>query len=187
MLNDIRAALEHAKLLANAESAQLLGASFGGGICGFFAAHHPQVLTSLVLINPLINYKRRFVDDKPYWTADQIDESAGNELLVNGYLRHSPTFKLGRPLLNEVFYLRPDQAVGEISIPTLVLHGTGDTFIPVQSSRDLVSCIGAHARLIEIDGAQHGIAVHDDPQYLDPQTQSWQAAAIRSIADWLAG
>lgn len=40
-------------------------------------------------------------------------------------------------------------------------------------------------RLIEIDGAQHGIAVHDDPQYLDPQTQRWQAQAITDIADWV--
>jgi len=100
VLNDIRAAVGHAKQLANVQSAQLLGASFGGGICGFFAAQYPQELTSLVLINPLINYKRRFVDDKPYWSDDQIDESAGRELLVHGFLRHSPTFKLGRPLLN---------------------------------------------------------------------------------------
>ncbi|WP_432982988.1 alpha/beta hydrolase [Dactylosporangium sp. CA-233914] len=184
VLNDIRAAVGHAKTLARTEQVRLLGASFGGGICSFFAARHPEELASLVLINPLINYKRRFVDDKPYWSNDQIDESAGHELLVQGFLPHSPTFKLGRPLLNEVFYLRPDQAVEEIATPTLVLHGTGDTFIPVQSSRDLVAKIGAHARLIEIEGAQHGIAVHDDPKYADPQTQAWQAAAIRSIAEW---
>jgi hypothetical protein len=41
------------------------------------------------------------------------------------------------------------------------------------------------ARLVEIDGAQHGIAVHDDPQYLDPQTRRWQAEAIATTVDWL--
>ena len=67
-----------------------------------------------------------------------------------------------------------------------MLHGTGDTFIPVESSREYVARIPARTRLIEVDVAQHGIAVHDDPGYLDPQTQAWQAAAIQDIADWVA-
>jgi hypothetical protein len=40
-------------------------------------------------------------------------------------------------------------------------------------------------RLVEIEGAQHGIAVHDDPQYLNSQSQEWQAFAIRTIAGWI--
>ncbi len=35
--------------------------------------------------------------------------------------------------------------------------------------------IRAEARLLEVDGAQHRFAVHDDPQYLNPQTVEWQA------------
>ncbi|WP_199515925.1 alpha/beta hydrolase [Nucisporomicrobium flavum] len=185
VLNDIRAATGHVRELADDTPVSLLGASFGGGICAYFAAHHPDRLAKLVLINPLINYKKRFIDDKPYWSDDQINGDAARELSENGYLPHSPTFKLGRPLLNEVFYLRPDKAFELIDRPSLVLHGTGDTFIPVQSSRDYVAKIPAGGRLIEIDGAQHGIAVHDDPKYLDPQTQQWQREAIRDIADWL--
>src|SRR5205085_1697342 len=81
VLNDIDAAVRQAKSLASSASVGLLGASFGGGICGLFASQYPQVLRSLVLINPLINYRRRFIDDKPYWHDGQIDESAGRYLL----------------------------------------------------------------------------------------------------------
>jgi pimeloyl-ACP methyl ester carboxylesterase len=81
--------------------------------------------------------------------------------------------------------LRPDQAFEQLSTPTLVLHGTGDTFVPVQSSREYIAKIPVTSRLIEIEGAQHGIAVPDDPRYLHPQTQRWQADAIRNVADWL--
>ncbi|GAB1691285.1 alpha/beta hydrolase [Krasilnikovia sp. M28-CT-15] len=185
VLNDIRSAVAHARTQAGTTVVNLLGASFGGGICGYYAGHRPTDLDRLVLINPLVNYKGRFVDDKPYWSDDQIDESAGRELSENGFLPHSPTFKLGRPLLNEVFHLRPDQAVERIAVPTLILHGTADTFIPVQSSRDLAARVPAPVKLIEFEGAQHGIAVHDDPRYLDPRTQEWQSAAIQSIAEWL--
>jgi pimeloyl-ACP methyl ester carboxylesterase len=185
ILNDIHAATTHLRELAGVASVNLLGASFGGGVCAYFTAHHPHLVKRLVLINPLVNYKKRFIDDKPYWSDDQIDETAGRELSENGFLPHSQTFKLGRALLNEVFHLRPDRVFDRITSPTLVLHGTQDTFIPVQSSRDFITKIPAASRLIEVDGAQHGIAAHDDPKYLDPQTQRWQRAAIQDVGDWL--
>jgi pimeloyl-ACP methyl ester carboxylesterase len=101
------------------------------------------------LLNPLLNYKKRFIDDKPYWHNDQIDDDAGSELLANGYLAHSPTFKLGRALLNEVFYLHPRRSLGQITTPTLLIHGTRDTFIPVDPSRRAVSELGGDSKLVD--------------------------------------
>lgn len=66
-----------------------------------------------------------------------------------GFLVHSSTFKLGRPLLTEVFYLQPRTVLGDIRAPTLTVEH----------------------RLIGVDGAQHGFAVHDDPHYANPQSQ----------------
>lgn len=163
----------------------LLGASFSGGICAYYAAEHPGTLDSLVLFNPLLNYKKRFIDDKPYWRDDQLDDEHAHVLSDQGFLAHSPTFKLGRPLLNEIFYLRPHQALSRITTPTLFVHGTKDTFIPVESSRQASSQVAGETRLIELDGAQHGFAVHDDPTYADPQSQRWQASVIESVAEWI--
>ncbi|MFI6291958.1 alpha/beta hydrolase [Nonomuraea sp. NPDC050790] len=184
--NDIRAAVEHVCAETGSQLVNLIGASFGGGITAFYASQSPEAVNRLVLFNPLLNYKRRFIDDKPYWHADHIDADAGRELAAQGFMAHSPTFKLGRPLLNEVFYLQPRRQLGHVTAPTLVIHGTGDTFIPVQSSRDAIPLFGGEAKLLEIDGAQHGIAVHDDPQYANPQTQAWQASVIQAVADWLS-
>jgi pimeloyl-ACP methyl ester carboxylesterase len=186
IMNDIRAAVAHLAGVTGVSRVDVIGASFGGGVTGCFAAHHPKLVRRLVLFNPLVNYKKRFIDDKPYWHDDRIDEVAGQELSANGYLPHSPTFKLGRPLLNEVFYLRPDRVFADIQAPTLIIHGTRDTFIPVDSSRRYIQLIGAETKLLEVDGAQHGIAVHDDPQYLDPQTIRWQTMAIEAVTDWLS-
>jgi hypothetical protein len=138
-----------------------------------------------VLINPLLNYKKRFIDDKPYWHDEHIGRESGEELTAQGFIPHSPTFKLGRPLLNEVFYIQPHLALGQVKAPTLIVHGTKDTFVPIESSRNAVSSFAVEARLIEIEGAQHGIAVHEDPQYQNPQTREWQAYVIRTIAEWL--
>ncbi|MGH3734144.1 MAG: alpha/beta hydrolase [Micromonosporaceae bacterium] len=185
ILNDIRAANAHLCEVAGTEHTDLVGASFGGGICAFFAARYPEMLRRLVLFNPLLNYKKRLVDEKPYWSADRISVEAGRELAERGFLLHNPNFKLGRPLLNEVFYVQPHRILPEVSTPTLFVHGTADTFVPIESTREAVNTMHAPASLIEIDGAQHGIAVHDDPGYLDPQTQQWQASVVRSVTEWL--
>jgi len=187
IVNDIRAATAHARELTGSGPVNLIGTSFGGGISAFFASRYPDHLQRLVLMNPLLNYKKRFIDDKPYWSDDRIDEEAGRELATQGFLAHSPSFKLGRALLNEVFYVQPHLAIEQIATPTLIIHGTGDTFIPVDSSRQYVKRLSGEAKLLEIEGAQHGFAVHDDPQYLSPQTQEWQAFVIRSVARWLTG
>jgi pimeloyl-ACP methyl ester carboxylesterase len=183
--NDIRAAVDHVQERTSFRSAALVGASFAGGITAFFASRYPEQVQSMVLLNPLLDYKRRFIDDKPYWTNDHIGEEAGRELVEQGSLAHSPTFKLGRALLNEVFHIRPLLALPEVGAPTLIVHGTGDTFVPVQSSRDVIGRLSVDAKLIEVDGAQHGFAVHDDPGYLEPQTQVWQASVIRSVTEWI--
>lgn len=87
VLNDIHAALAQVRTLASPAPVHLLGASFGGGICGFYAARNPGAVAKLVLVNPLINYKKRFIDDKPYWTDDRIDENAGLQLQQQVFCR----------------------------------------------------------------------------------------------------
>lgn len=185
ILADIRAAVAFVGSQAGIDRVALLGASFSGGICGYYAAQHPNQLTSLIMLNPLLNYRKRLIDDKPYWHNGQISNEAGRELLCQGYVVHSPTFKLGRPLLNEIFYLQPHTVLGDIQAPTLIVHGSKDTFIPVESSRWAVHQLAIEHRFIEVDGAQHGFAVHDDPTYANPQSQQWQTEVIRAVADWI--
>lgn len=186
IVNDIRAAAAHVQASTGRRApVDIIGTSFGGGISAFFAARYPEQVRRLVLLNPLLNYKKRFIDNKPYWHEDRINEEAGQELAAQGALAHSPTFKLGRALLNEVFYVEPHRALADIHVPTLFVHGTGDTFVPVASSRWGVQQIAADARLIEVAGAQHGFAVLDDPAYANPQSQQWQAQVITAVGDWL--
>jgi uncharacterized protein len=185
VVNDIRAAVAHMTGVMSADRVSLIGASFGGGVCAFYASRYPDTLDSLTLLNPLLRYKRRLIDEKPYWHDDQIDQTAGQELTVNGYISHSPSFKLGRALLNELFYIEPHAVLHEVTTRTLVIHGTRDTFVPIQSSREHMTKITGPHELLEIEGAQHGFAVNDDPGYRDPQTQAWQARVIRAVADWI--
>jgi len=185
ILNDIRVALAEVRDATGVSNVSLLGASFGGGICGYYAAKRPADVARLVLLNPQFNYKWRTIDSRSYWHDDQIDDEAARTLNEQGAITFTPTLKHGRPMLNEVFWLRPDEAISEIAAPTLVMHGTKDTLVPIESSRAAMAKFTAEAQLVEVEGCQHGFAMHDDPQYLQPQSQEWQAFVIRTIAEWV--
>jgi alpha-beta hydrolase superfamily lysophospholipase len=185
ILNDIRVAIAHVPAKTGTDSVSLLGASFGGGICGYYAAKRPADVRRLVLLNPQLDYKKRTVDSRPYWSNDSINEEAARQLAEQGYIDFTPTLKHGRAIFNEVFWLKPNEVLGEIQAPTLVVHGTKDTFVPIESSREAMQQFQTEHKLVEIGGSQHGFAVHDDPQYLNPQSQEWQAFVIRTVTEWL--
>ncbi|MCP3803303.1 lysophospholipase [Allokutzneria sp. A3M-2-11 16] len=85
-------------------------------------------------------------------------------------------------LLNPQF--RPHEVLGDIVAPTLIVHGTEDTF--VESSRSAARQLQVEHELVEIEGAQHGFAVPGDPYNVNPQSQQWQAFVIKTVVDWLA-
>lgn len=185
VLNDIRVAISHIREMSGATVVSLLGTSFGGGICAYYAAKQPDEIQRLVLLNPQLDYKKRTIDNMSYWVDDHLTEEMAQQLVTRGYINFTPQFKHGRALLNEVFWLRPNLVLGDIKMPTLVVHGTKDTFVPIESSRAAVTQLRAEHKLVEIEGAQHGFAVHDDPQYLQPQSQEWQAFVIRTVTEWI--
>ncbi|MCS0639159.1 lysophospholipase [Streptomyces sp. LP05-1] len=185
ILNDVRVALAHTRETTGAAELTLLGASFGGGICAHYAAERPQDLTRLVLFNPQLDYKWRTIDSRPYWTDDTISEDAARELTEQGALRFTPTLRHGRPLLNEVFWLRPHESLSAVRAPTLIVHGTADTLVLFESSRTATARFTAPCRLVPVDGAQHGFAAHDDPQYLTPTSRHYQSFVIRTVTEWL--
>jgi uncharacterized protein len=185
VLNDIRVALTHVRAATGASEISLLGASFSGGLCAYYAAKCPDEVARLVLLNPQLDYKKRTVDNRPYWSNDYLDHEVAQLLAEQGYIDFTPSFKHGRALLNEVFWIKSHLVLGEIAAPTLIVHGTKDTFVPVESSRAANLQLQVEHKLVEIEGAQHGFAVHEDPQYLNPQSQEWQAFVIRTVAEWI--
>ncbi|MEU6563261.1 alpha/beta hydrolase [Nocardia nova] len=185
ILNDIRVNLAYLREVASASEISVLGASFGGGICAYYAAKRPEDLSRLVLLNPQFDYKWRTIDSRDYWTDDVIGDERAKELTETGALQFKSDLKHGRPFLNEVFWLKPNDVLGEITAPTLVVHGNADTLVPIDGTREAITKFTAPVELIEIEGSQHGFAVHDDPQYLNPKSQEYQAEVISIVSRWL--
>jgi hypothetical protein len=185
ILNDIRVALAKVRDLSGAKRLSLLGASFAGGVCAYYAAKRASEIDRLVLLNPQLDYKQRTIDSRDYWHDDYLDDEQAQRLRELSYIQFTPSLRHGRPILNEVFWFEPLAVLGEIKAPTLLVHGTKDTFVLVETSRDALPLLRAEHRLVEIEGSQHGFAVHDDPQYLNPQSREWQSFVIQTVADWI--
>jgi alpha-beta hydrolase superfamily lysophospholipase len=185
ILNDIRVALSYLREATGAQEVSLLGASFGGGICAYYAAKRPAELTRLVLLNPQLDYKKRNIDSRPYWENDYLQEEAAQQLASEGFIQFTPSLRHGRAIFNEVFWLKPHEVLGEIQAPTLIVHGTADTLVPIDGTLAAVPNFQAPCRLVKVEGSQHGFAVHDDPQYLNPKSQEYQAFVIGTVAEWV--
>lgn len=183
--NDIRAAGDRIRQETGvAGPPHVIAASFSGGAAALHAGRRPQDVERLVLLNPRLDYRDRYVDSRPYFNGDYISTTAAHDLNERGFIEKSP-FELGRALHNEVFYLDPEVYLRRVRSRVLLVHGTKDTFVPVESSRRYLSLFTA-AELLELDGAQHGFAVHDDPGYADPQTQTWQTQVIDQVTGFLS-
>jgi hypothetical protein len=164
ILNDIRVALAEVREMSSAVRLSLLGASFAGGVCAYYAAKRASEIDRLVLLNPQLDYKKHTIDSRDYWHSDYLDDQNAQRLSELGYIQFTPSLRHGRPILNEVFWFEPLAVLDEITAPTLLIHGTKDAFVPVETSRAALPLLRAEHRLVEIEGSQHGFAVHDDPR-----------------------
>ncbi|MBH0779144.1 alpha/beta hydrolase [Nocardia bovistercoris] len=183
-LNDIRVARAHLVAATGVSVVHLVGTGFGGGLAAFYAAKRPLELTRLALLNPLLDYKGLYIEQNPSWHGDFLADHKASELSEHGYLDHTPDDSHSRPFLNELFWIQPQEVIPEVRTPTLLVHGTMDTSIPIHTTRTAAENFRTPHRLVEIDGADHGFAIPSDPQFLDPQTRKWQAFVIRAVRDW---
>ncbi|MFD0297068.1 hypothetical protein [Streptomyces sp. NPDC127118] len=69
--NDIRAAGDHLHAdTGRPGPVHVIAASFSGGAAALHAAHRPDEVARLVLLNPRLDYKERYVTSRPGWSDD---------------------------------------------------------------------------------------------------------------------
>ena len=85
ILNDIRTAFTSVQGAIGAIRLSLLGASFAGGVCAYYAAKRPDI-DRLVLLNPQLDYKQHTISSRSYWHDDQLDEEMATRLREDGFI-----------------------------------------------------------------------------------------------------
>lgn len=169
------------------EHAVLFGYSEGGPMSILYAASHPERVMGLVIYSS--HARRLWAPDYPWgarpedraryaaqvehdwgWEADmrQMCPSADEELARWWGQRCRAAISPGaaRALIEMNSLVDVRETLSAVRTPTLVLHRRHDTDSRIEEGRYLADHI-AGAQLIELDGADHFVAVDPD-QILDP-------------------
>jgi class 3 adenylate cyclase/pimeloyl-ACP methyl ester carboxylesterase len=186
-MDDIRAVMD----AADSERAALFGISEGAPMSVLFAATHPTRATALVLYGGLArtlwapdypwgarphDYEEMVKDEEtnwgnPEWIAKHVAEGWNpgadpEELRLTADLFRygaSPGAMGDLERLNAAIDVRP--ALPAISVPTLVVHQTGDPWVSVEQGRFLAERI-AGARMVELPGEGHMLEAENVDPFL---------------------
>jgi len=177
----------------------LFGASEGGPACIRFAVDYPDRVAGLILFGSLA--KGTATHDYPHaLLASQYDEwlrqliaswggPAGIETFAPslsgdpqarawwaGMLRAASSPGAIKGVLEALRDMDVRHLLGRIAVPTLVLHRRDDRAVRIGAGRHLASHI-AHARFVELDGADHWVFAGDQQPVLDNVRQFVESLA----------
>jgi class 3 adenylate cyclase len=172
-MDDIRAVMD----AAGCGRAALVGISEGGPLAIAFAATYPDRVMSLVLWATFARYL--WADDfpeglEPAPVLELIDDVAGrfgtgevlrqfvtgiptddeNRRLIARYERGASTPAMAREILRQNVHMDVRSALPALTVPTFVLHRTGDAIVPVQLGRSIAEHVEG-ARWLELPGDFH--------------------------------
>ena len=142
----------------------LLGASFGGPVAVLYSSNHQEDIKCLCLWNPTLNFDHallnpilpKFKERKKVWDKDLKEKgwttTGRNEL------------KIGIGLFEEVKNLFPHDELKKIKIPTAIVHGTNDVYVPYADSKEYVKYL-KNGELITIENLGHGFQEKNPEDY----------------------
>jgi pimeloyl-ACP methyl ester carboxylesterase len=162
---------------AGSERAYLVGMSEGGPMSILFAATNPERVEGLVLFGTSPKFSRSddWPSGMPRESADRFVEFVvdrwGTGEVFEVFLQNSPdpvaaratiahfernacTPKMAGEIMRRNFEIDVRPLLPTISVPTLVIHATGDPIAPVAGGRHLARHI-PDARLEELPGSYH--------------------------------
>jgi uncharacterized protein len=158
----------------------LIGASFGGGLAVLFAARHR--VARLTLLNPNLDFRESWFESTDKWEDGRLSSSAVAHLIEHGWLPRGE-FRMGAAFVHEAIQARPASLMRTITAPTIVIHGTEDTFTSFHTSLEN-SLTADESHFVRIEGAEHGFIVPGDEQTQDPRTHEFRAKVIAVTVDW---
>ena len=192
VINDIGSAYGlFASRLPPGAPAFVVAASFGGGLAVCWAAASAAESAAcgqgppprgLVLLNPLLDYGKRMILDKPYWSGAGLTDDGIALLSERGWLDHGE-FKIGPAMFNELLYMRPQARVRDLEIPLLVIHGSRDSVVPHDVARNCAGEAG-DSEFVTVEGADHGFVHPDDEDCTHPDTLRFRESVFKKVLGW---
>ena len=170
----------------------LAGFSMGGGEVARLVARHGDRVSHAILIGSIVPFMLQ-TDDNPKGVPQEIfDQMAGgiaedraaffkafakdfygagavSEAVLDDFQRQAMMAGL-RPTLAAAQAFATTDFRGDLrhfTMPTLVIHGTKDATVPIDTTAREVRAALPHAQLLEYDGSAHGLLATDKKRLVD--------------------
>jgi uncharacterized protein len=169
---DTEAAVTYAlqKLPITPHRIHLAATSFGAPPAIFAALRHPDVISTVALVAPVLSYRRTFLEPETDWAREIFNEESLERLYREGRLYFDDSFFVGQTLVEEMRLIRPDLALREVNQPVLIAHGDRDSMVPYDAT--VQACRGVRCvRLEPMAGIDHGHIAEGDDDGTSPASQ----------------
>ena len=186
IMNDIEAAVNeiHRSVKSDKKIISLIAASFSGGVAAHWCSEHLAEVSTLILLNPLLDYGLRMLYSKPFWNGTRLTDDGIKELNEKGWLPHGE-FRMGRALIDELPFIRPYEKMAGITFPILTIHGDRDSSVPIEIARRY-GLPNKNCQFVTIEGAEHGFTYPDDEDSTNPETGRFQKIVFDKILNWIS-
>ncbi len=169
---DLQAALEFAAS-SLAQPLAIVAASFAAVSTCLSLPLIGNGLRGIALWGPVLDLKRTFTESVLPWGKRNFNDGGIKQLKSRGFLLLDGSFEIGRVLYEEMKWYSPYRYFVESSIPSIIVHGNKDRYVPYDVS---VAACKQHkdCKFFTIEGSDHGF---DNPERAHK--------AIDVTADWL--
>lgn len=170
IVHDIEAAAAIALAQASATALHIVGMSFGGGLCAFWAGTTQTRVLSATLLAPVIDYEEDVLGQHGALVDGRLIEKAASSLRRKGHLKMDGV-RYGSALVNELRFISGIEGLRRLECPAVIIHGDADSVVPYSSSERAAR---EHERceLVNIPGTDHGFGVPDDEDLSSPETKA---------------
>jgi uncharacterized protein len=183
VVNDIEAASAFALAQTGASRVHIVGMSFGGGLSAFWAATTKNMVSSVIMLAPVIDYEEDVLGQHGLLSDGTIEEHAQRLLQKQGFLE-TDGVRYGPALLNELRYISGIEGIRRLKCESLIVHGDADSIVPFASSERFVK-LHPGCQLVKIPGTDHGFGVGDDEDLSTPETKAKHKEVFGLVSDFI--
>ncbi len=139
-------------------SVGIVGTSLGAGIAVLLAAKARRPPFALVLVSPVLDYRRTFLEPETPWGKNWFTPAVLEEATKTGSVSLGG-FTIGAELIHEFETLRPLDVLRALPIPVLIVHGERDPIAPFAVAQEAASSTPG-VEFVRIDVAAHYFEGH---------------------------
>lgn len=147
----------------------LVSASFGAVSTSCLPLYFKDLISKLVLWNPVLDLNKTFINPILPWGKASFNTGSFTKLAKTGSLFIDGEFEISAVLINEFHMYKPYLSISEFTVKTLIIHGNKDTYVSYEIAKECASKY-SNISFLTIEGSEHGFGRESDEVFAIKET-----------------